>query len=127
MGTVRGRVGFTPVDRLLLYVTGGLAYGEVKTSSLTFFSASPMYQYAKGSSTWRAGWTAGVGGEWAFAADWSAKLEYLHYDLGSQDLIALPLAANPPWAVTNHWTTQGDIVRAGINYKFGGGGVAAKY
>jgi hypothetical protein len=45
------------------------------------------------------------------------KLEDLHYDLGSQDLIAQPLAPNLPFAVTNHWTTKGDIVRVGVNYK----------
>ena len=36
-GTVRARAGFTPVDRLLLYVTGGLAYGNVSYAAQTDF------------------------------------------------------------------------------------------
>ncbi|WP_423754295.1 outer membrane protein, partial [Brucella melitensis] len=31
-GTVRARLGFTPTERLMVYGTGGLAYGKVKTS-----------------------------------------------------------------------------------------------
>lgn len=30
-GTVRPRLGFLPTDRLMMFVTGGLAYGQVKT------------------------------------------------------------------------------------------------
>jgi outer membrane immunogenic protein len=31
-GTLRGRLGFTPIDRALVYVTGGLAYGDASSS-----------------------------------------------------------------------------------------------
>ena len=31
----------------------------------------------------RTGWTAGAGVEWAFADDWSARLEYDYYGFGT--------------------------------------------
>jgi outer membrane immunogenic protein len=84
-------------------------------------------QYAQSTSIWKGGWTVGAGAEWAFLDSWSAKLEYLHYDLGQQDLIAFAVTLPTIFAVTNHWTTRGDIVRVGLNYKFGWGPVVAKY
>jgi outer membrane immunogenic protein len=59
---------------------------------------------------WRAGWTAGVGVETMFWRNWSAKLEYLHFDLGRA------ITSNPGTAVEA--LDRGDIVRAGINYHF---------
>lgn len=125
LGTVRGRLGFTPADRALFYVTGGFAFAQIKTNSLSS-GAPPTNQFAQSNSTWKGGWTAGAGIEWALLDSWTAKIEYLHYDLGHQDLTAFPLAPNPPFAFTNHWTTKGDIVRVGLNYRFGGP-VVARY
>ena len=83
------------------------------------------------------GWTVGAGGEWKFAQNWSAKLEYLYYDLGSATYSSLlaftaPPGFNPPGygSVLSHTTKfNGHIVRAGLNYHFGGGAgpVVAKY
>jgi outer membrane immunogenic protein len=124
-GTVRGRLGYLVTPQLLLYATGGLGYGDIATNSFTSLNPVPPSQYAESSTAWRAGWTAGGGAEWAIADGWSIKAEYLHLDFGHQDLLALPLAANPPYAVTNHWTTSIDIVRAGLNYNFNFGGPIA--
>ena len=123
-GTVRARLGVTPVDRLLLYVTGGLAYGHVDYAANTSFSPDFGYPIAFGKT--KVGWTAGAGAEWAFAQNWSAKLEYLYLDLGDQSAIANPNQANPPFQVGYDWKTQAHIVRAGVNYKFGGP-VIARY
>jgi opacity protein-like surface antigen len=48
----------------------------------------------------------------------SLKLEYLHFDLGTADygVPRVDLAAAAPWTATAK--VSGDIVRAGINYKF---------
>lgn len=59
---------------------------------------------------WRAGWTAGVGVETMFWRNWSAKVEYLHFDLGEA------IHTNPGTPVTA--LDRGDLVRAGINYHF---------
>jgi outer membrane immunogenic protein len=78
--TVRGRLGYS-VDRLLVYATAGLAVGEVKSAYYQLFLNGPS---SSGSdSPTRVGWTAGGGFEYAFAGNWSAKVEYLYVDLGS--------------------------------------------
>ena len=77
-GTARGRVGFLPAERLLLYATGGLAYGG--------FSGSSMRPATVDIGTWsrcRAGWTVGAGAEAALGSNWSVKFEYLYMDLGN--------------------------------------------
>ncbi|WP_420134767.1 outer membrane protein [Rhodopseudomonas sp.] len=125
-GTVRGRVGFTATDTLLLYGTGGLAYGDVEYSANANFLPVGTVQYPVSFSKTKVGWVAGAGAEWAFAPSWSAKFEYLHYDLGNESTVANPVPVNPPFQVSYGWKTSGDLVRAGINYRWGGP-VIARY
>ena len=82
-GTLRGRVGYTPADRLLLYVTGGLAYGEVSSSTGGRFGG---FIFSGSESGMQVGWTVGTGGEYALSNNWSVKIEYLYVDLGSNVL-----------------------------------------
>lgn len=127
-GTVRGRAGFTPVDRLLLYATGGLAYGGVSSFATTDFRPVGTTQYPASSNNTKFGWTVGAGAEWAFAQNWSAKVEYLYIDLGSESATVNAIPLLPPFQVAYHWRTTEHTVRAGLNYKFGWGGpVVAKY
>jgi outer membrane immunogenic protein len=128
LGTARARLGFLATPTLLLYGTGGLAYGEVKSSA--FISQSHAVSDTFGStaasfSETRAGWTAGAGAEWLFAPHWSAKVEYLYYDLGDISYNAGTLNA----AFTNGFVRygispevstrfNGSIARAGVNYHF---------
>jgi outer membrane immunogenic protein len=112
-GTFRGRVGYAAgaTGNVLLYATGGLAVGDVHGwDNLTPASGSEF----------RAGWTVGAGIEGAFAPNWSAKLEYLYVDLGKAHLFDIV----PTVPETVSFNTN--IVRAGINYRFGGP-VVAKY
>ena len=101
-GTVRGRVGVTLMPTLLIYGTGGFAYGEFR-SGLTESSAI------------QTGWTAGGGVEWMFMPNWSAKLEYLYSDIsgGNDNGFNAGIGINN---VNNH--TRWNTVRAGINYHF---------
>lgn len=55
------------------------------------------------------------------------KAEYLYFDLGDTTVIANPLAPNPPFQVSTTFENTGHILRLGINYRFGGGAVVAKY
>jgi outer membrane immunogenic protein len=96
LGTFRGRLGYA-ADRFMPYVTGGLAYGGVKTS----------VSGVGGSSDTKAGWTLGGGVEAAIAGPWTAKVEYLYVDLGHADAVLGSQA--------NYHT---NIVRAGLNYRF---------
>jgi outer membrane immunogenic protein len=141
LGTVRGRVGVTPTPSLLLYATGGLAYGGVRSSTQISFDnnggAAPGSTSGSFSDT-RFGWTAGGGFEWMFSPNWTAKLEYLYYDLGSVsyatggyavDLTPTNFSgfgiASLATSTTPHF--NGNIARVGLNYKFGGGPVVASY
>jgi outer membrane immunogenic protein len=122
LGTVRGRVGYA-WDRVLLYGTGGLAYGEVKVDQNTIF---PGLIYPSSASSTRTGWVAGGGIEWAFSGNWSAKAEGLYYDLGNISTSGGPIPAGGLYLGGKTFNVQGVIARAGVNYRFGGP-VVAKY
>jgi outer membrane immunogenic protein len=98
-GTTRGRIGYA-FGRWLPYVTGGAAYGDIKA-----------LQSNGTSTTVKFGWTAGGGLEYSIDRNWSAKVEYLHLDLGTADFFS---AANG--ATTLSVPAKDDLVRAGVNY-----------
>jgi outer membrane immunogenic protein len=130
LGTVRARFGFAAFDRTLLYVTGGLAVGSSKLSGNINELAGAGNQFiASASSNARAGYTIGAGAEYAFTQNWSAKLEYLYYDLGSRSAVGVQTNPIGPEFAVFRAKTDGHIVRAGLNYRFGGaaGPVFAKY
>jgi outer membrane immunogenic protein len=132
-GTLRGRAGFTVAPSFLVYATGGLAFGEVKSASATAFTSTPD-TYAGTLDETRAGWTVGGGGEWMFAPNWSVKAEYLFVDLGRSSYTQLCTAPGictaPPQPSPASYQTdlhnRYNIARVGVNYHFGGP-VVAKY
>jgi outer membrane immunogenic protein len=116
-GTLRGRIGYTPVDRLLIYATGGLAYGDVESSS---YMQAVLSRLIAGSATGSSsgvqiGWTAGAGAEYALAKNWIIKLEYLYIDLGSMSYSFTGVGGA---TYTSTIDTVEHIIRAGVNYKF---------
>ena len=118
-GTARLRAGTTALDpKLLLFVTGGLAYGQVKGDANADFRPTGTEQYPAHYSDTRTGWALGAGFEWAFADCWTFKTEYLHLDFGSKSVTANPVPVNPPYQINYDFDTQVDIVRVGVNYKF---------
>jgi outer membrane immunogenic protein len=126
--TLRPRVGFLVTPALLLYGTGGLAVADVKSNFLFTDGFAAMESAAI--STTKAGWTAGAGAEYALMNGWSIKAEYLHVDLGSSSVTSTNLNIAGAPAPTNVFTHtidwRSDIVRVGLNYKFGGP-VVARY
>lgn len=121
LGTLRARLGFVPMDRALLYVTGGLAYGNPRNEVGVVGSGAGLPLWAGSSNSTRAGWTVGGGFEYAFTNNITAKLEYLYYDLGRRTVTATPLnaaAAATGVAYVARFENQGHIVRAGVNWKF---------
>ncbi len=127
IGTVRGRAGFTLTASLLLYGTGGFAYGGARVaSSVMTTPGCPGFCGTAANSTVLTGWTAGGGLEYAFNPHWTAKFEDLYYDLGSISQFYVdprfPLGAS----VATNTAFRGNIVRVGVNYKFGGP-LVAKY
>jgi len=113
LATVRPRIGYA-INSLLVYGTGGLAIANV---GVTDHLASLPPDALSSSSGVRTGWTAGGGIEWKYASHWSAKLEYLHVDLGSlTDSAAIP---GLPTTLTSHdHRFSEDIVRTGVSYLF---------
>ena len=112
-GTARGRIGYA-VDRTLLYVSGGFAYGGLKESIIrTNVGAAPWVVSAEDN----AGFVVGGGAECAFAPAWSAKVEYQYIDFGRRSLAGVyqgttfTLQSND---LNQHYST----VRLGLNYKF---------
>jgi outer membrane immunogenic protein len=124
LATVRGRVGILATPALLLYGTGGVAFADVKTSDFAFFAFDGSTN-TFASSTTRTGWTAGAGAEWGFASNWSARIEYLYIDLGSVRYVSQNNLTAGATINHEHRITE-NVVRVGINYRFGGP-VVAKY
>ncbi|MBR0833238.1 porin family protein [Bradyrhizobium manausense] len=127
-GTVRGRVGVLAAPQVLLYGTGGLAFGSIKTTgTMSGFTPAGVAIASVGSnSETRAGWTVGVGVEGKITQNWSAKLEYLYMDLGRFSSGPFTLAPGSTIAANVSSRFTDNILRAGINYQFGGP-VVAKY
>jgi outer membrane immunogenic protein len=129
-GTVRGRLGVLASPNLLLYGTGGLAYGQVRSSTVGIFPPPGSSDtYIGSASTTRVGWTAGAGAEWLVSGNWSVKAEYLFLDLGRTSYtdscsLAICTALVPPPSYTTSVTTREHVARVGINYRFNGPGVA---
>jgi outer membrane immunogenic protein len=128
-GTVRGRVGILATPKVLFYGTGGLAFGEIKTTgTMTGFNGGGGAIASIGStSTTRAGWTAGAGVEGKITQNWSAKLEYLYMDLGR--FSSGPFTLSPTSTISTNVSSRftDHILRAGINYQFTSGPVVARY
>lgn len=133
-GTFRGRIGglFTPT--VLGYVTGGLAYGEISTNGAvsgtnitgpngtnTVILTPAAGAFSNRDS--RAGWTIGAGLEGQIGLNWTAKIEYLYIDLGTvSGSFLTPISAPGGAPVTVRYSSHitDNILRVGVNYRFGG-------
>jgi outer membrane immunogenic protein len=116
IGTLRGRLGVA-FDTLMIYATGGFAYGGVNVSQAHIF---PAVHYPSSASRNLNGWTFGGGVEWAFLGNLSARVEGLYYDLGTLSTSNGPVPAfSPAFVAGKNFDAQGAIVRAGLNWRFG--------
>ena len=107
---MRGRLGVTVTPTALLYATGGLAYGDVKTAGiLTGYNANgAVLTSAFANNSANAGWTVGAGIEGQLVGNWTGKLEYLYMDL-----------SNRAYSITGvNNGLESNILRFGINYHF---------
>jgi outer membrane immunogenic protein len=135
-GTVRGRVGWLATPNLLLFGTGGFAYGRTSASAtytndgvrhaqppFSFFcSDEEIPCFAGSGSAVQTGWTAGGGVEWLLDQHWSAKIEYQFVDLGTETIrvTSLAVASNGPIPSSFNaaFRDQFNVVRLGLNYRF---------
>ena len=124
LGTARLRLGFTPAERWLVYATGGLAFGEVKTGGSVVANNLAGVSWLGSKSSTKTGYALGGGVEYAFTDNITVKGEYLYYDLGKQSTYAsgnggvraIPALNGVDYA--SRTKTAGSLVRVGLNYKF---------
>jgi outer membrane immunogenic protein len=130
LGTVRGRLGYA-FSNVLLYGTGGFAYGNVN-NSITIFDPSGNEAFFGSRNHLNTGWTAGGGIEYALPTDSflnffhssgvTVRAEYLYYNLGNSSnvlngtgTVIVPLGSS----FTGRIHDTGNLVRVGLNFKFG--------
>ena len=136
VGTVRARAGLLVAPSVLLYATGGFAYGQVNHSYSESFGplgGNPFTtnQSFGSSSSTNTGWVVGAGAEWMFAPNWSLRGEYLYVNLSSNSFTTPSNNATCGVPNTCSFTLSPsnlglNIARVGLSYKFGGP-VVAKY
>jgi outer membrane immunogenic protein len=127
-GTTRARVGTTTINpNLLVYVTGGFAYGSEKLSGLTSTTiaggATLLETFPYGSTQTVFGYAVGAGGEYAIDRHWSIKAEYMFVQLGAASQTRTTTTFGPQALATDAMTLSTgheniSIARGGINYRF---------
>lgn len=145
LGTARGRIGYIIGPNILVYGTGGLAYGGAWASvSISGASTLTPYAYQTGqptapypapsqsyvgggkSNNLLVGYSAGGGLEWMFVENWSLKAEALYYNLGNLNVSTTALAGpaygqilvNPGLAVSQAYSGSGAITgHTNVNYQ----------
>lgn len=116
-GTTRVKLGFAPMNYLLLYGTGGLAYGNPSLSvSLGSAGVTPPLNSFATTSNVHFGWTAGLGAELSMTDRLSVKAEYLYYDLGTNSVSNSYTFSNSN--ATMSVNENGSLFRSGVNFKF---------
>jgi outer membrane immunogenic protein len=115
--TATGKLGYA-WDRVLLYGKAGGAWVGANNPNLT---VNGLGQTLTSSTTNNFGWTAGIGVEWAFAGNWSARAEYDYIGLQNQ---TINVASGGPFGgdAININNRSISLFTAGLNYKFGGWG-----
>ena len=106
---------------MLLYGKGGWAWVGQSNSNVSVTSPAGTFPTSISSNSTLGGWTAGVGVEWAFAGNWSARAEYDYMGLQNQNYTVT--STNPLFNGDTIGTSSRSIqlVTAGLNYKFGYG------
>jgi outer membrane immunogenic protein len=131
-GTVRGRVGLLARDDMMIYGTGGFAYGEVAAHGAfgTVGINCTFVHCAVGAySDVATGFAAGAGVEYAIARNFSLKAEWLYVDLGKQSYPIAAFGGAVAFGVPVNLLATSDsamhVIRTGLNYRLDWPGAAA--
>jgi outer membrane immunogenic protein len=115
LASTTARLGYSVADRWLVFVRGGAAWTREKIDiAFTNLAGIPV---DPGATTNRVGWTVGTGVDWAFAANWSANLEYNYYDFGDHGA-TLTSATNNSVVTVLSLKDKIHAVTAGVDYHF---------
>jgi outer membrane immunogenic protein len=113
--TLTGRIGYTDM-RMLYYVKGGAAWMNEKFNQLSVTVPICVGTPCTGSnSTW--GWAVSAGAEYAVDRNWSLRLEYTFLDFPRNEAVT---TSNGVTTNSFHLTRTFDLIKFGVNYKFGG-------
>jgi outer membrane immunogenic protein len=115
LGTIAGRVGFA-WNRFLLYAKGGVAFANLRYSWLHVEEFDPVDTFK--TDEWRTGALVGGGIEYAINCNWSAKIEYNHLFLGTDNIDGTRIDGGVPEHETFQVDLNQDSLQAGLNYKF---------
>jgi outer membrane immunogenic protein len=113
LGTVAARLGWA-FDRLLIYGKGGAAWTN---DNYQVFIGTPSQNLLFSSNITRWGWMAGIGVEYAFTDNWTAKIEYNYMDLGNYALHFTEASANV--FMDSNTRERLNVVKVGVNYRIG--------
>jgi outer membrane immunogenic protein len=111
---------------LLLYGTGGAAWGDIQTSLTQSclvqgcgISSTALSLLSSTTNNIKTGWVAGAGVEAMIAPNWMLRGEWLHIDLGTIT-DALSTVGNNGGVQSTAWprSEKFDEFRVGLNYKF---------
>jgi outer membrane immunogenic protein len=109
--TVRARAGWA-MGRVLVFGTVGVAAADMTVQTvLPGGSPPPSGKPVNGSSTTAVGWTAGLGAEYDLGNQWSGKVEWLVYDLGTDTYTV-------DFGDKVRASQNGNLIRVGINRRF---------
>jgi outer membrane immunogenic protein len=116
LGTIAMRLGWA-FDHLLVYGKGGAAWTNDNYQVLigTLVPAFPTLLFSSNATRW--GWMAGLGVEYAFTDNWTAKIEYNYMDLGNYALTFT--ASNGNTLLGNNTRERVNVVKIGVNYRIG--------
>jgi outer membrane immunogenic protein len=122
-GSMAGRLGYV-WDRALIYFKGGFAWAqETHQQSLTLAgNTNPII--ISGLDTFHTGWVAGVGVEVALWDNFTAKVEYNYFDLGTESLnfVNTSLGTTNRGALFDNFDIDQrfHLIKFGVNYRWGG-------
>jgi len=107
-GSLHVRAGLPLGSALLVYGTGGFAYGGVEARAVganTILSDAEL----------RAGWMAGGGAALKLSPGWIATAEYNHVDLGSIDISGKSGSST----LTESQRNEFEVIKFGLAYRLG--------
>lgn len=115
MWTLRGRIGYVS-GPWLMYGTAGIASSKIDYRVTFTDNRSPVNTATQSFGDTTSGWTAGLGGAYAFTPNWSVKGEWLYSDFG--DIRGTLATANGYVSVKSEAEITGNVFRMGVDYRF---------
>jgi len=114
-GSVRGKLGMTPVDRIFVYGSGGFAWGLTEVSARCSGGTCTGGTSTSTNNGASIGWIAGAGAEFGLMDRLRVKGEAFYYDLSDRSATVTETGGG---AVTVDSDFRGVLGRVGLNFSF---------